>query len=140
MIYMPLGNETDTSCILQNALSECKKVVVPVSDTVNTDIIPCTITSDTGFSKGAYSINEPEHCVKADESEIDLVLVPGIAFDKSGGRIGFGKGYYDRFLSKTKAVKVGFCYEFQIVENAYSEKHDVSVDYIVTEKEMYKCL
>ncbi len=132
MLYMPLGNETDTSLILQKALSDGKRVVVPVSDRSNTDIVPCVIDEDTKFTKGAYSISEPDKLNPINESEIDVVLVPGIAFGKDGGRIGFGKGYYDRFLNRTKAVKVGFCYDFQLYETVPSDKHDVAMDYIIT--------
>lgn len=138
MLYMPLGNETDTSLILKKALANGKMVVIPVTDTSNTDIIPCIVSKDTVFKKGAYSINEPDRLIKADETHIDTVIVPGIAFGKDGGRVGFGKGYYDRFLQKTNAIKVGFCYEFQLYETIFTDKHDVAMDYVVTERKIYK--
>jgi len=136
MLYMPLANEADTSLILKKALTDGKRVVVPVTDTVNTDIIPCVVTQATAFQKGAYSINEPDKLIIAGESEIDTVIVPGVAFGKDGGRVGFGKGYYDRFLKKTKAVKIGFCYDFQLYDTVHAEGHDVPVDYIITNNEI----
>ena len=137
MLYMPLGKEADTSLILKKALSDGKSLVMPVTDVKNTDIIPCVVTKDTCFQKGAYSINEPDKIIKADESEIDTVIVPGVAFGKDGGRVGFGKGYYDRFLKKTKAVKIGFCYDFQLWETIPTDEHDVAMDYVVTSNGIY---
>ena len=138
MLYMPLGNETDTSLILEKALADGKRVVIPVTDIVNTDIIPCVVTKETDFQKGAYSINEPDRLIKADETHIDTVIVPGIAFGKDGARVGFGKGYYDRFLQKTNAIKVGFCYEFQLYETIPADSHDMPMDYVITENIIYK--
>ena len=139
MLYMPLGNEMDTSIVISQALNDEKKVVLPVTDVENVDIIPYYITDVTNFKDGAYAIREPQNGTLAKPDEIDTVIVPGIAFDYHGGRIGFGKGYYDRFLSKFKGTKVGFCYDFQLTDNAYSEPHDVMMDYVVTNDGIYKC-
>jgi len=79
-----------------------------------------------------------------DIADIDLVIVPGVVFDKSGHRIGYGHGYYDRFLDNLEkinknAVKVGLAYDFQIADKVPIEKHDVPVDKIVTEKRIIRC-
>jgi len=138
MLYMPLGNETDTRLIIKKALADKKKVVLPVTDMVNTDIIPCIIDENTPFKTGAYLIDEPDTTKKASEEEIDVVLVPGIAFGRNGARVGFGKGYYDRFLSGTKAVKAGFCYDFQLIDEIVPSAYDVPMDYIFTDSEIIK--
>lgn len=140
MLYMPLGNETETSCIMKKAFEDGKRVVLPVTDENNVDIIPCIVTLETEFKKGAYSISEPSSMHICNESEIDLVAVPGIAFGRNGARVGFGKGYYDRFLKRTKAVKIGFCYDFQLSEYVAADDHDVPMDYIVTDTETLKLL
>ena len=71
---------------------------------------------------------------------IGIVLVPGIVFDMEGHRIGYGLGYYDKFLKKVpKAVKIGLAFDFQIVGNIPKETHDVLVDFIVTDKEVVEC-
>ncbi len=137
MLYMPLGNETDTALIMDRAFRDGKEVVLPVCDTDNIDIIPCCVWQNTIFKKGSYSISEPSEITIADETKIDVVLVPGIAFDKKGSRIGFGKGYYDKFLKKTKAVKVGFCYGFQLIDSIDTEEYDICVDFVVTENCIY---
>jgi len=74
---------------------------------------------------------EPEG-EKSSPEKVDIVVVPAVAFDLQGHRLGYGKGYYDRFLKKTKAVKVGVAYDFQIVEKLPAEQHDIPVDLIIT--------
>jgi len=88
------------------------------------------------MKKGAYGILEPKTVRKADENNIDVILVPGLAFDRNGGRMGFGKGYYDRLLESSKAVKIGLCYDFQILEKIPTESHDVPMNFVITEKEI----
>lgn len=136
MLYMPLGNETDTSEILKKSLDDEKNVVMPVTDDKTGIITPMLITKQTPFKKGAFSVKEPQCDTIADVSNIDVVLVPGIVFDKIGGRIGFGKGCYDMLLKNTNAVKVGYCYDFQLIKKIPSQIHDIKMDYINTENEI----
>ena len=139
MLYMPLGNETDTGTIIDAAFIDGKTVVFPVADEKSGEITPHIASWDTAFIKGTFSVKEPVNAKKADMSKMDVVLVPGIAFDKTGARIGFGKGCYDRLLQNSAAVKVGYCYDFQIFEGITPEKHDVRMDFLVTEKDLFKC-
>lgn len=93
----------------------------------------------TLISKGKYNLSEPQKSLKkARLEDIDLILVPGIAFDSKGHRIGYGKGYYDRLLQKTNSLKIGIAYDFQSLNKIPSEKHDVTMDYIITEKKHIK--
>lgn len=138
MLYMPLGNEVNTLEIINDALLKEKNVLVPVTDRETFEISAYKITDNTEFEKGAFLINEPKEKIPYDSSKIDLVLVPGITFDRAGGRIGFGKGCYDKFLKDTKAIKVGFCYDFQVIEHFETSKTDINMDYIVTEKEIIR--
>lgn len=139
MLYMPLGNETDTSAIITAAFNDKKAVVLPVTDKASGEITAYEVWKDTAFEKGAFSILEPQNAKKADISKTDVILVPGIAFAKNGTRVGFGKGCYDRFLAKVDAVKAGFCYDFQLCDFVETERHDVKMDYIVTENELIEC-
>lgn len=134
MVYMPLGNEVDTRTIITSAFSDGKCIVVPVTDAVTGEVTPCEIEKDEALQKGAFGILEPFSKRIADPRLIDVVLVPGIAFDKKGGRIGFGKGCYDRFLKKTEALKIGLCYDFQLCEKTEEESHDIKMDFVITEK------
>ena len=137
MIYLPLGNETDTRDIIKKAFSDGKKVVLPVTDKQTGVITPVYITDKTDYKKGAFSVIEPQNCDAANSDVIDVILVPGIVFDKKGGRIGFGKGCYDMLLKNTKAVRIGYCYDFQLKKSVPKQKHDCLMDYIITEKNIH---
>ena len=68
-----------------------------------------------------------------------MILIPGIGFDKCGARIGFGKGCYDMFLPQTNAVKIGFCFNFQLVDKIPADCHDINMDLIITESGITDC-
>ena len=97
------------------------------------------IRSFDDLQKGTFGILEPKpeamNLVAPDE--LDLVLVPGIAFDKRGYRLGYGGGFYDAFLAQTKSVKVGLAFDFQIVDLLPTREEDERVDLIVSEKTVY---
>ncbi|MBQ8525877.1 MAG: 5-formyltetrahydrofolate cyclo-ligase [Clostridia bacterium] len=139
MLYTPLGKETDTNDIIKSAFAMGKKLVFPVTDAATGEITPYYATENTVFTKGAFSVSEPVDTQPADMSETDVILVPGIAFDKSGVRVGFGKGCYDRLLKDTEAVKIGFCYDFQLSEKIASQEHDVPMDFVITENGLTEC-
>lgn len=138
MLYYPLGNETDTSEILKNALNDEKTVLYPITDIYTNKITPVIVNSKTDFAKGAYSVFEPTE-KNVYNGKIDVILVPGIMFDKNGWRVGFGKGCYDRFLENTDAVKIGFCYDFQIADKIDNDKFDIKLNYLVSESGMVVC-
>ena len=94
------------------------------------------INSMDDMKKGAYGILEPKTGRKADENKIDVILVAGLAYDRNGGRMGFGKGYYDRLLERRKEVKIGLCYDFRILEKITTESPDVPMNFVITEKEI----
>ncbi len=136
MIYMPLGNEVDTEVIVQSAFTDGKQLLFPVTDAESGELTPYYADENTEFKKGAFSVNEPQSERKADIKKIDVVVVPGIAFDRKGNRVGFGKGCYDKFLSKTDAVRVGICYDFQLCEAIETNENDVKMDFLITENEL----
>ena len=82
-----------------------------------------------------YAIPEPVGELFTDWGKIDLILVPGVAFDKSGNRLGRGKGYYDKVLKQMGAYKLGVCFDFQLVERVPVEPHDVKMDRVVASGE-----
>ncbi len=133
MVYLPLGNETDTKDVVLAAFRDGKRLVLPVTDAKTGIITPCIYEKDTKLIKGAFSVSEPASIVPADMSKTDVVLVPGIAFDKSGNRVGFGKGCYDRLLKDATAIKVGYCYDFQVCDEIPACEYDVKMDFLVTE-------
>lgn len=137
MIYLSSFKEPDTHTLLDYIFSHGKKCVVPVSDTDTFTITPSYITSMDDLKKGAYGIPEPRTVNEAEIKDIDIALIPGIAFDRHGNRTGFGKGYYDRFLSEFKGVKIGICYDFQVQPSVPADAHDIKMDFIITEKRIY---
>lgn len=139
LAYLPCQNEADASILLCAALREKKTAAVPVSNPETLEMLAAELLDFSELAPGAYGILEPETVVPVAPERLDLVLVPGVAFDKNGGRIGFGKGYYDRFLKKTSAKTVALCYGFQIVPDCFSESEDYPMDYIVTEDEVIAC-
>ena len=81
----------------------------------------------------SYHIQEPIGKIFEDYSTIDVIIVPGVAFDNQGNRLGRGKGYYDRFLKKIPATKkIGICFDFQMIEQIPTEKNDIPMDDIIT--------
>lgn len=129
-VYMSSFGEAETSFIISHSLKDGKKLCVPVSQADGTLRLSLY---DGKFKKGLYGIPEPEVPVFVDFSFPDLIVIPGLAFDKSGNRLGFGKGYYDRFLSQSSGKKAGLCYFFQLVDKIPSEPHDMKMDMVITE-------
>jgi len=137
MSYISLDEEVDTKEFIKNELSLGKTLVVPFMEK---DVIQVSKLKNLEFAKGRFGVLEP---VKKEiySDKIDLVLVPGIAFDINGSRIGFGKGYYDMFLEKFRTpLKIGLAFEEQIVEPILAEKHDKQVDMIITDKRVIRCM
>ncbi len=141
MFYASKENEVDTHAMIMDAINIGKRVVVPYVLKEGKEIIPLEIKSYEDLRPGSFGVMEPrrEYCREVSPEEIDVVIVPGIAFDKKGDRLGYGMGFYDRFLSKAaKAQHIGLAYEFQILDHMDSEGHDVRVGSIVTEKRVLK--
>jgi 5-formyltetrahydrofolate cyclo-ligase len=97
------------------------------------------ITDLNELQIGKFNIKEPcTHHKVIPQKDVDLIITPGIAFDKKGHRIGYGKGYFDRLFKTSNAYKIALAYDFQIIENVPAEKHDKKVDMIITEKRTIK--
>ncbi len=128
--------EVSTREIILNALACEKKVAVPLCDTKTTSMNFYYINSFSDLRKKHFGILEPnaEKCIPAGVNDAQLIIVPGLVFDKNGYRIGFGKGYYDRFISNYNGVKIGVCYSECIEEEIPYDIYDESVDLVVTDK------
>lgn len=139
MLYMPLGNEVDLTAVKNAAFADGKCVVFPVTEQNSGIITPICVNENTVFEKGSFSVMEPQSTELADMTRTDVVLVPGIAFDKSGTRVGFGKGCYDMLLERYNGIKIGVCYDFQMQEKIPAEEHDIKMDFLLTESGLKKC-
>ena len=138
MVYISAFREVETKDIIRELLRLSKKVIVPVTDTENDDIIPAYIDGPDRLSPGAYGIPEPVSINRADENDIDLIILPGLAFDSEGTRLGFGRGCFDRLLSRTAAKKIGLCYDFQLTDSVPHEEHDIPMDAVITERRIIR--
>lgn len=119
-----------------------KNIIVPVSNKNRCTLTLSHLKSWEELCIGSYNILEPsvEKIRETEIEDIDLIIVPGVAFDKKGGRLGHGKGYYDRTLKKAiDILKIGLCFEFQIVDSIPMEEHDVYIDKIISEKRIIEC-
>lgn len=138
MLFVSFNREVNTHDMIKKSFGK-KNVVIP--KVMQQEIEPSIIIDfDNLIPAGKFGILEPIEIMKIAYKNIDLVLVPGIAFDSEGHRIGYGFGYYDKFLKKVpKAVKIGLAFDFQIVDKIPKEEHDVPVDFIITEKRIIDC-
>lgn len=134
LMYHSLPDELSTRAFLDKWHTR-KKFFLPRVNGVNLDILPY---GSTRLHIGAFNIEEPEGDDFTDIHDIELIVVPGIAYDRNGNRVGRGKGYYDHLLTDTHAVKIGIGYDFQFIdEDIESDAHDVKVDIIITENRHY---
>src|SRR3989338_4752388 len=128
LFYISLAEEVDTRPIIQKALQAQKVVLLPLVDQTQGEIVPCRIENlETDLKIGAYGILEPKSQEsQMDLASIDLVVVPGLAFDCENYRLGRGKGCYDRFLKKLepRTKTYGLCFDFQKIDRIPSEAWD----------------
>lgn len=140
MTYVSARSEVETHYIIDQLIDTDKVVLAPLVKKGQKDLMVYRILDwKLDLIKGHFGILEPipERCQRFDESEIGLVLVPGLAFNRLGYRIGYGAGYYDRFLKKCpQAVSVGLAYKEQIVDDLFQIYWDVPVNRIVVEEEV----
>lgn len=140
-IYIGYGSEIDTYKYIKEFLSMGKNIYVPKTNIEEKTMEAVQINSLDNLVKDKYGILEPNSFEnKIDKDKIDLVILPGVVFDRQGGRIGYGGGYYDKYLmNMDKGIfKVALCYEFQLIDEVPSEPHDIKADFIITEKPLAK--
>lgn len=138
-VYVSGEIEVDTIELISFLLKHNKSVAVPLCDTDKCTMEFYSISSFDDLESGAYGIYEPKkECLKITADENTVCIVPGLAFDKSGFRIGFGKGYYDRFLSEFKGESVGLCYDECFSDILIKDKFDMCVSAVITETCIYK--
>ncbi len=128
--YVSAHGEVDTYGLIQELLRD-KKVLVPYCINEEGDMIACPINSLEDLKEGKFKILEPESPEEFPKEKIDFVIVPGVAFDKNGYRLGYGKGYYDRFLEGITPFKLGVCQREFFLEDIPHGKFDVKMDDII---------
>lgn len=137
MGYWSFGSEIDTMPLLEAILESGKTLVLPRVNRASDSLEAFEVKNmSTDLSRGVWGIREPnpEACVPWEQRSLDLIVVPGVAFDLRCYRIGYGKGYYDKLLSNYRdSYKMGAAFEVQIVDQVPEQAHDVPVDAVITE-------
>lgn len=139
-LYYSSGSEVDTTALIDFCLESGKKVALPkcIDESGNMEFY---LISDrkTSVTQGMYGISEPDisKCCKAADDEKTLCIVPALAFDLQGYRLGYGRGYYDRFLSKFKGKSIGLCYEECLCDKLPFAIYDRKVEMLITERKIY---
>lgn len=144
LFYVSFNNEVDTHEIIKELLkNNQKRIIIPFVQK-NKIILQLSELEDfNDLEPKTFGILEPkdDKIKKFDPGNVELVIVPGIAFDRRGHRIGYGLGHYDRFLAglKKKTKKIALAFDFQIIDKIPEEEHDIAMDIIVTNKEVIRC-
>lgn len=129
-LFIALSDEPQTTDFIERLLSQNKRVVVPRIEGEKMEFYDIS----DGVAVGAFGIMEPIATVPVKPSEIDVMIVPGVAFTRNGARLGRGKGFYDKYLSHSdfQAYTIGVCYPCQLIENLPTEEHDRGLDLVVS--------
>jgi len=135
MLYLPIKGEVDLTDLFEELLNSGKTLLLP--KVLGDNLVAVEVSDKDLIKEGRFKIPEPVGGRIFKPEKVDFVAVPGVAFDKKGCRIGFGKGYYDRFLPRVKGFKAGVAYDFQLFEEIPCEGHDVRLDAIITPTRIY---
>lgn len=137
--FVSFKSEADTHQIIKYALQSNKTVYAPRIESKENGIEIFKINNLEELKVGYFGILEPKaSCQAADSNNIDLILMPGMAFDRLGGRVGYGKGFYDVFLRKMnkRVDKIALAYDLQILSKVPMNKFDVKIDGIITNEQI----
>lgn len=143
MAYLDFRNEAQTGELVRAATAAGKRVAVPVTDIAGKRLTPSLLLDYPGdLHPGAWGIPEPRpECLRPLEPEaLDLVIVPGVAFDEKGNRLGYGGGFYDRFLPRTRpdTLFIALAFELQVRPEVYPGPHDVPMHLLITEDRLIR--
>ncbi len=133
MFYIAFDGEVNTQEMIKEAKKLGKIVTVPVCKKNRVTLRPCILDDNVGLKKGPYGVCEPQVKRLIRLKDLDLVIVPAVAFDKKGNRLGRGKGCYDRFLKRIPkdTPSIGLAFDFQILPSLPAKQHDVSVNKVI---------
>lgn len=140
-IFLPISEqkEINTEYILHLLSGKDKEIIISKSDFDTCDMSHFLLTDNTKIKKNKYNIPEPTNGIEVPSHKIEVIFVPLLAFDKKGHRVGYGKGFYDKFLSQCKpdAIKIGLSFfeAEELIADVFES--DVKLDYCITPKEIY---
>ena len=141
LAYASLEGEINTDRLIEYSLSDGKRVALPKCADGEGNMDFYIINSLSDLKKGYFGLREPdpEKCEKVEDFSSSLLIVPGLIFDGAGYRLGYGGGYYDKFIKNFSFISVGLCYNSLIINEVVRENHDKSVDIIISENEIIYC-
>lgn len=141
LCYSALKEEVNTNLIIENSLIDSKIVALPYCVDNNGAMEFYIIDSIDDLNEGSFGVKEPDisKCKSLESFDNAIIIVPAIAFDVNGYRLGYGKGYYDRFLAKHQLTSIGLCYNDLIQKELPTDRYDLPVNYIITEKQAITC-
>jgi 5-formyltetrahydrofolate cyclo-ligase len=142
LAYSALRFEIDPRAAVERAWALGKTVALPRTLQETRALALHAYREGDALEEGGFVIQEPLATAPGiDPAEVDLVLVPGLAFDQRGHRLGFGQGFYDRLLPRcTRAVRIGLCFELSMLVEVPAATHDAPVDFVVSEKRIIACM
>ncbi len=136
LVYVSMGNEVDTQGLIRQLLAMGRQVSVPRFEPATQGYTASELQDfDNELTAGKFGVLEPKPGVIRPVAldQIDVALVPGLAFDETGNRLGRGSGHFDRLLGQTSGVKIALAFDFQVLDEVPAEAHDARMDFIVTE-------
>ena len=137
LVFSSTDDEFDTKHIIECCKAQSKEIFYPLCTDRNGNMNFFKVDSNDDLVSGMYGIKEPKStCEKYIAKENDLVIVPCLSADKQKNRIGYGKGYYDRFLKDFNGVSVSPCYDILLEDEIPTDKYDIQINIIVTDKEV----
>ena len=140
MGYLSFGREISLDAFIEHAHVLEKRVCVPyICDAENSVIEPGILNDIHAVKIAQMGIRIPLEEYFIEPMDLDIVLVPGVAFSRDGKRLGMGKGYYDRFLTRTKALRIGICATYNLLDDVPTDEHDALMDYLVTPNGVINC-
>lgn len=139
MAYWSFGSEVDTAPLIERLAAEGRTVALPRIE--GDELLPVTFVPGEAMDETTFGAMEPSNGRTLDPGELDLVVAPGVAFDRACGRVGYGRGFYDRLLGRVRpgTSVVGVAFELQVVHEVPTGRSDRAVDAVVTEHEVIRC-
>ncbi len=140
MVYFSMKSEVGTHELIESFFNQGREIIAPVLDTKSGQLIPrCIQNLEKDLVEHPYGILEPnENCPIFPPDKLQLIIVPGTAFDSNGYRLGYGKGFYDRFLPTCpNAVTIGITFQVQLVDDTYPQPWDVPMQHVFSEEGMF---
>lgn len=136
-IYLPINNEVNTDETIKILIAQDKVVNLPRFFKKANQYYLVQFDNWQKLETGPFGIRQPESTKIVDPAKINLAILPGVAFDKRGVRLGYGKGVFDQLLNNSRAFKIGLAYDFQIVDVLPKEEHDLVMDLVITDSKSF---